>query len=110
MNKQEQQHTPGPWRVVGDTVKGPRGNIVAECVGYSVQAADPAQRVQGGREANARLIAAAPALLDALKEVYGWHRRATDERQQSAPVLRDYLYHAREAARAAIAQAEGVEG
>lgn len=59
--------TPGPWRVVGDDVIGFGGNIVAQCCGYSDKATDPNQRRQGGRESNARLIAAAPALLAACK-------------------------------------------
>ena len=63
-------HTPGPWRVSGsDTVVGLKGNVVAECCGYSVHAKDPAQRAQGGRESNARLIAAAPELLAALRSL-----------------------------------------
>jgi hypothetical protein len=60
--------TPGPWSITGnDTIIGPAGNVVAECCGYSDKATDPAQRAQGGRESNARLIAAAPDLLAALQ-------------------------------------------
>lgn len=63
------EHTPGPWTVAGDSiVVGPSGNVIAECCGYSVRATDPAQRAQGGREANARLIAAAPEMLSLLTE------------------------------------------
>lgn len=63
--------TPGPWSVRdGDTVVGPLGNVVAECCGYSVLATDAAQRKQGGREANAALLAAAPDLYAALREAY----------------------------------------
>ena len=62
------KHTPGPWVVKDrDTVVGPQGNVVAECCGYSVQATDKDQVRQGGREANAHLIAAAPAMYEALK-------------------------------------------
>ena len=51
-------HTPGPWRVEADRqglecVVGPKG-VVADTI---------------GSEANARLIAAAPELLDALRRV-----------------------------------------
>ena len=51
------EHTPTPWEVFStDNIKGPGGNIVAECTGYSVKAKDPAQKAQGGREANAEHI------------------------------------------------------
>lgn len=61
-------HTPGPWTVRdADTVVGPAGNVVAECCGYSERATDAEQRRQGGREANAALIASAPELLAALR-------------------------------------------
>lgn len=52
-------HTPGPWKVRGDDIIGPAGNVVAECCGYSVRAEDQWQKAQGGREANARLIVTA---------------------------------------------------
>ena len=62
------KHTPGPWTVKGeDTVVGPQGNTIAECCGYSIRATDKDQIRQGGREANATLIAAAPAMYEALK-------------------------------------------
>ena len=57
------QHTPGPWYVqesdhpnTGLLIKPIPGQVVAEC--------DPVPEMQ----ANARLIAAAPELLEALKE------------------------------------------
>jgi len=56
------QHTPGPWRVEdGSTVYGSRAGKtdkfeVCDCKGYA-----------GEREANARLIAAAPDLLEAVR-------------------------------------------
>ena len=62
------KHTPGPWNVKdSDTVVGPAGNVVAECCGYSDKATTPEQQAQGGRESNARLIAAAPELLEACR-------------------------------------------
>jgi mannose/cellobiose epimerase-like protein (N-acyl-D-glucosamine 2-epimerase family) len=66
------KHTPGPWKVVGKTrdgVRGPAGNMIAECIGYSDKATDPIQRAYGGRESNARLIAASPELFDACVEM-----------------------------------------
>jgi hypothetical protein len=74
----QSKHTPGPWNVDGDaTVYGPRFSIandkeqigifeVADCKGYKQE-----------REANARLIAAAPDLLLALERLV--HPMADDE-------------------------------
>lgn len=56
------KHTPGPWRVSGDSVASVLTNVVL-CQTFS-----PAPyRGEAQREANARLIAAAPDLLDACK-------------------------------------------
>lgn len=98
------KHTPGPWAASGDTVKGPAGNIVAECCGYSVKATDPSHRAQGGREANAHLIAAAPELLAALEALESEIRylNETALEHPSMPPRRIML-----AARAAIAKARG---
>ena len=57
--------TPGPWEVIpGDTIRRPRlirasGFTIAECFWN--------EHMEGEPEANARLIAAAPELLAALK-------------------------------------------
>lgn len=67
----EQQHTPAPWVFDGDwrripTVFGPGGQIVASVEKHKRMAVNPGP--QGDlpeREANARLIIAAPALLEA---------------------------------------------
>ncbi len=104
-----QQHTPGPWRVSeSDTVVGPSGNVVAECCGYSVQATDAAQRKQGGREANARLIAAAPDLLAALRSLF--ENCAMIHSQWGDNDNKKEADAAIASARAAIAKAEGREG
>jgi len=56
-----EKHTPGPWHAVSDTVyAGSHGQrIVADC--------DVGSASRHEREANARLSAAAPALLEAAK-------------------------------------------
>lgn len=75
-------HTPGPWRVDdGDRVVGPMGNTVADCPGYSVKATNPLHQQRGGREANARLISAAPELLEALEALLA-ERYALEEPEQ----------------------------
>ncbi len=83
MTQHNASHTPGPWTVVDGqdmanpfTVRAPlgnipyglmgdyRGNIVAD---IKQNGADP---LSGMAEANARLMAAAPDLYDALRAVY----------------------------------------
>lgn len=61
MTKTETQHTPGPWKVGAD------GGIVAEDC-YRVATVEKSRRLS--RDANARLIAAAPGLLVALREAW----------------------------------------
>ena len=61
------KHTPGPWDVCGDVdITGPQGEFVAT-------AHVPGSEVGTAREyANARLIAAAPDLLEALRMAAGF--------------------------------------
>lgn len=54
------QHTPGPWHTAGRVVRDAYGNKVTEV-------ATARHIVEGTPEANARLIAAAPRMSDALK-------------------------------------------
>lgn len=59
-------HTPGPWTLNGRTVLGEcfTGELRSIC--DSVRGGDPTQA-----NANARLIAAAPELLEALEQIIG---------------------------------------
>ena len=50
-------HTPGPWSYTNERVVGPAGNTIADC------------RYKNGL-LDARLIAAAPEMLEALKSAY----------------------------------------
>jgi hypothetical protein len=95
------KHTPGPWtlsayypnRVIGDRNDG-EGRYVADCHCNGLNGAE-----QPEDAANARLIAAAPDLLEALQgmlDVYG------NDGHLHAPALA-----ALRAARAAIAKAGG---
>jgi len=62
------KHTPGPWKLddVSDFIRGPRGVYIAELC----DANSDRVQVHGPRfEANARLIAAAPDLLEALEHI-----------------------------------------
>jgi hypothetical protein len=91
------QHTPGPWLLDGLTIKGPhpkdpqnRLRIVAQSVFDKGTWVDEAR-------ANARLIAAAPDLLEALRNIVSASLRYRLE--ESDPAV--------EEARAAIAKATG---
>ena len=63
------QHTPGPWKADGSVVYGNSGSEgdchVANCYGPNPNRAIDVHRIG---KANARLIAAAPQLLEALKD------------------------------------------
>lgn len=100
------QHTPGPWNlhpkfgkpVVGIDVQdgGPLIPIAEEVQGYDMQQA----------RANARLIAAAPDLLDALLAEQEWRAREADG--EIDPEW-NYERMVGDKRRAAIAKAEGAQ-
>lgn len=58
-------HTPGPWNAT------PHGSV-RDPNGLSIAMADDYGKSQEERAANARLIAAAPALLEALERSLKW--------------------------------------
>lgn len=60
------QHTPGPWTDNGAGMIHPVGEFTLRDVVARTELAN------GASDANARLIAAAPALLAALKDCCGW--------------------------------------
>lgn len=109
------QHTPGPWEVIVPPssllttrlVRGGDGDTVA-LVGYRDFTAGQAADL-----ANARLIAAAPEMLAALREAVGFidsaDAPAVGAIVQDSLVPSAYVALANilESARAAIAQAEG---
>lgn len=65
-------HTPGPWRVVGpQAVKSPTGEVATV---YPARHSESIEEEDAGREANARLIAAAPDLLAALRDIIAHER------------------------------------
>ena len=92
------KHTPGPWSFYtepqpnGCPVVGSNGLLIC-MLGHSVRMADQKEIAL----ANARLIAAAPELLEALKDIL------------SNCLDSDGLSRAYENARAAIAKATGVQ-
>ena len=74
-------HTPGPWKAVlldkwkGYRIEGPNGEPIAED-GY------------GPRGANARLIAAAPRMLDTLKAIRDSYLDETTHYEQLVALMR----------------------
>lgn len=60
MNAQT-KHTAGPWEVQGNNIVATKGNVDVAVICYS------GEHFTGEDKANARLIAAAPELLDALR-------------------------------------------
>jgi hypothetical protein len=97
------KHTPGPW-----TSKRPQPRvqinlkaIYCENLGYQVAFVNSDSRsIEENAHANARLIAAAPELLDALKE-------ALVQIDNQCDVSVDEWLFCRDKARAAIAKATG---
>ena len=93
MNTNETKHTPGPWEAVGLTVcQVPPGGREIIFGAHNTRSGDKDER-----QANARLIAAAPELLEALRGLV----ETSETRDRLA--IEDALIHAR----AAIAKAEG---
>lgn len=90
--------TPGPWIAVGPWVEHPRDTIADICTCNPANFGQ-SQLTRSDEEqcANARLIAAAPDMLEALRQLY----EATPDNEGGA------LGKACVAARAAIAKAEG---
>ena len=94
------KYTPGPWRIgnAGHTVFGPKtDNPSPKTVAHNLS------------RANARLIAAAPALLAALKAIEGVIDDAVDMRIRSGrlPPIANLLSTIQDEARAAIEAAKG---
>jgi hypothetical protein len=88
------KHTPGPWHTTVKYEVGPRSNAEDQSYGMVVPVAD----VFGDNKAyDARLIAAAPEMYEALKEVNALILAPAEDLKQS--VL--------DRVRAAIAKAEG---
>ena len=108
------KHTPGPWTVGREMNSERPGSVpVVALVRDSLAGRMHVAFVNGKageQEANARLIAAAPGLLAALRaltlDVQAWHEVHGRTGQYSSPQA-DYLAQAMIEARAAIAKATG---
>lgn len=71
-------HTPGPWKIAN--LSPSRGKITIRDASGNVPAVAQALDAQGSQDANARLIAAAPDLLEIVRELSQWYSEGTDER------------------------------
>jgi hypothetical protein len=98
------EHTPGPWSVdarASTAVRGgPDDHVVASCGGWATTRRD----VLAEQQANARLVAAAPDLLAALREIVAMTNEDTGTFRKRGGTYRGLVGLVAEAA---IAKAEG---
>lgn len=102
-------YTSGPWQVkpnsVGGPTVGPEGSVVADIRTYGGPHVGGRQHPQ--TDANARLIAAAPDLLEALQEVVAGDAEEIEDAKRLGVPFPDEMLAAYHKARAAIAKATG---
>ena len=105
------KHTPGPWRITRDLqspasieAAGGDGGALAK-----VYLTDPKTRRRTPEyEANARLIAAAPELADALDELMAWTEKfATRRSDELTPEDLSYLRQVRQISKELLESIEG---
>lgn len=104
------QHTPGPWAIDRDPRRGMSWNIniVDKARGHAVCfMAHSGGKEPERDEANARLIAAAPELLEALQEMVDGDAEAIDEAKALGVPFPEEMLKAYRKAIAAIAKATG---
>ena len=97
-------HTSGPWREHSHRQIGPDAGIVCEV--WSAIGETDADRIAQA-DANARLIAAAPDLLEALQEMVAGDAEAIEDAKRLGVPFPDEMLAAYHKARAAIAKATG---
>lgn len=99
------QHTPGPWKIDPNR----RGKAITCSIGLTIAGAHKC----GSQDANARLIAAAPELLEALKECCADLVIASDNARDAAKTdqrwagVADILLKRARLGQSVIAKAEG---
>ena len=104
------KHTPGPWVVDGDVIRGDQQRNGSISVASMLDVSYPYGRRAGeSKHANARLIAAAPDLLDAAKLVIAWYEAEDDHSKADFYQRMDMCRESESALRAAIAKATGGE-
>jgi hypothetical protein len=100
------QHTPGPWSSDTDAYVVNNSDEVLADVFY-IESHSPDLDPRLIRKANARLIAAAPDMLEALEDVLPWLQKAEAEGVFANCAAPQGGRRAIERARAAIARATG---
>ena len=101
------EHTPGPWRRFANSIKSRKaGCVIVRLPALTDRVGDETPEQIERWDADARLIAAAPELLEALELALGSHNRLL----LSDPPKDAWVFNEVEAkARAAIAKAKGEE-
>lgn len=99
------KHTPAPWKVHNNIGKKSEIGIIADEAPCIICTMSNAKEWPNEAEANARLIAAAPELLDALKAIKGMCNMP-EVRQAMMKHEQAYYHKTMNAARAAIQKAE----
>lgn len=95
------KHTPGPWEII----PGERTSGWGDCIAaYDKIVASMRGRRSAERDANARLIAVAPKMLEALRAWAAWWNGLPIDRQVDG---HEFAHRAITATRAAIAEVEG---
>lgn len=94
------KHTPGPWHLSNLSHRYVRYRLSTDATGYNICDMDVFGGPPDEKEANARLIAAAPELLEALEQICNLERRAFREAW-------DMLQEVDRLARTAIRKARG---
>ena len=102
------EHTPGPWKVGSKArmkpyVEGADGMFVASCGGNAPGKGNYDTATWRRREANARLIAAAPDLLEALKRLLSRLAEFEADANMDAQTFREWAGHVEPAVRNALA-------
>lgn len=94
-------HTPGPWRANSSWIEAPQMALRVAAVDWPKRGTAPKSKEEA--EANARLIAAAPEMLEALKGIEHFADAVAYRTDPLSVALRGWI----EAGRAAIAKAGG---
>lgn len=97
------EHTPGPWQIKRGEIWSNQDDLLG--VVYRTEAWTTGEKVKTEDQANARLMAAAPELLKALKFIETWISQPVGE--FSVAALDGLFDQTRGIARAAIAKATG---
>ncbi len=101
------KHTSGPWTWEYSNDTGPNDDYFIEF--FEIRSQDGIKIAEVAEQEDARLIAAAPDLLEALESVWLWMENQADGQSKGGHATFDLLMlrEQRDIARAAIAKATG---